>query len=238
MTGAGTPTLHDEREVGAAVLLGVYWHVIVAKAILEGQAPREACSACCYSYHAGALPAYLHNLRHEGGIFASYEAAIATIYPGGFDRARHAHGALTDVPETGPHKNWTSKCYVAALEDDQELLRTPWAELAERHGVVPRARISTSHVDALAWQCHALWLLATGAGDLFHCARVAYDRALGRPRRRRQPVSATWLSRQVDTSLMATWAAICDADDGYGQPFWWSCPPDHYWRKRGDAANG
>jgi len=56
--------------------------------------------------------------------------------------------------------------------------------------------------------------------DLLHCARIAYDRAAGKPGRKRKPADPAWLAGEVDAALSAAWEALSNADDGTGRPFW------------------
>lgn len=132
---------------------------------------------------------------------------------------------LATVPGEGPHKHWTTRCLVAALVDDGRLLATSWGDLTQRHGHCARARISVDAGHSLQWQSHMMWLLATGAGDLLRCARISYDRAAGKPARKRKPADPAWLAAEIDAALGAAWDALRNADDGTGRPFW-KTPPD------------
>lgn len=214
----------SEREAAAIVLINVYWHLRAAELILQGAEPRDACAACCQAYYVWQLPAYLLNWHSEQSGIARMHAAK---FPGGVPRGWDIGSAQTEVPRTGPHRNWTHRCFVTAVAEDKRLLATPWADLTRSRGIVPRARIHAEHLAALRWQVDMMRLMATGAGTLLHSARVAHDRANHKPARRREPADPAWLAGQLGTSLTAAWDAIRNADDGHGQPFWIICPPDH-----------
>jgi hypothetical protein len=214
----------DIREVAAAVLLNGYWHVHAAELILEGAEPREANEACWKTYYFGTLKDFA---RSDTGLA---RPGTSRVLPESITRTLHPTGeqSLTDplvaVPDTGPHKHWTTRCLVAALEQDERLLVTRWDVISQHYGDCARARIPGGYVRSLQWQCRMMWLLATGAGDLLHCARVAYDRATGRPSRKRRPADPEWLAAELDSALTATWDALRNADNGGGRPFWRIAP--------------
>lgn len=217
-TGAGSGD-QAAREVGAAVLLRVYWHLKIAELILGGMKPREANELCWQTYYFGG---WLQ--RYTFAVIAADTAgrdhidlASRAMYPAG---GGYPPNALTPVPGKGPHKHWTTRCLTAGVAEDQQLLVMPWAELVQHDGPSPRARITEADAARLAWLCHMLWLLSTGAGDLLHCARVAHDRASGKPARKRQPVDPGWLAAELDAALTECWDAFRTADSGTGRPLW------------------
>lgn len=218
MTIAVAPTMADEREVGAAVLLNAYWHIHTAELILEGTSPQEANELCWRYYYFGPMQDFASHAVGKS-LVESYQD---TVYPGGQPPLADP---LTSTPDHGPHPHWTTRCLQAALIDDQRLLATDWQVLRWRRGRCPRARIAACHVDSLRWQAHMIWIMATGGGDLLQSARIAYDRATGRPARKRRPADPAWLASQLETSLSATWDALRTADDGTGKPYW-PTPPD------------
>lgn len=203
----------DIREVAAPVLLNVYWHLHAAELILEGAEPREANEACWKIYYFGTL----QDFASSDDSRSLPESISRTLHPTG---ERPLDGPLVAVPDTGPHKHWTTRCLVAALEQDERLLATRRDVISQYYGHCARAQILGGYVRGLQWQCRMMWLLATGAGDLLHCARVAYDRATGRPARKRRPADPAWLAAELDGTLTAAWDAIRNADDGGGHPFW------------------
>lgn len=206
----------DPREVGAAVLLRIYWHLHAAELILDGMEPREANEACWKIYYTDGLFTYaLIAARNDSRPVE--ELMARAEYPAGRPPLAEP---LATTPSKGPHKHWTTRCLVAGLLEDEQLLATTWEDLTRRYGHTARARISAGHVAALGWECHMLWLLATGAGDLLHCARIAFDRAAGKPARKRRPADPAWLAAQLDGALGAAWDAFRMADDGAGKPFW------------------
>jgi len=224
-----TPT-NETREIAAAVLANVYFHLLIAEEILSGLTPREANERCWRAYFA-TMPTYVEQAALITGTGLP-EAAARQMYPdGGSSRP----GWLTKVPDKGPAKHWTTRCLVAALATDQQLLGADWADVAREHGPGPRAVIANDQAERLHWLTVMIWLLATGAGDLLHCARVAFDRATGRPTRKRQPADPEWLAAELDTGLAAAWEAFRNADDGTGRPFWLIAPPAE--RPGADSTN-
>jgi hypothetical protein len=212
----------DSYAVGAPVLLNAYWHIHVAELILAGAEPREANEAAWKSYYFGTLTDYARNESPPSAdLSPMVESLRRAAYPGGDPRLSEPQ---TAVPSEGPHKHWTTRCLVAALADDERLLATSWDDLTRqyphKHGRCARAPISAEHARNLQWQCHMMWLLATGAGDLLRCARIANDRAAGKPARKRKPADPAWLAAELDAALGAAWDALRNADDGTGRPFW------------------
>ena len=211
------------REVGAAVLLRVYWHLKIAELILEGMPPREANELCWKSYYFGPLPLYAVTVAAQDQTGRDTQELVRkAMYPAG---GRYPINALTPVPDKGPNRHWTTRCLTAALAEDPRLLATSWDELVRQNGACPRARIGAADTARLTWLCHMLWLLSTGAGDLLHCARVAHDRASGKPARKRQPADPEWLAAELDAGLTACWDAFRSADNGKGNRLWpWPLP--------------
>jgi hypothetical protein len=194
----------DIQTAAAAVLFNCYWYVHIAELIVGGASPRDASEACWRGYYQMLAASELR--EREGGIgptWAVYDPHVLE-------------------PDTGPHPHWTNRCLRAALAANESALAMSWDDYVRQVAFfgAPRSWITTTALDSLRWQISMMWLLATGAGDVFHCARVAHDRASGKPVRRRKPADATWLASELDWTLTGVWDALRLTDDGAGCLLW------------------
>jgi len=237
-TGTGTSLLEDRIPVAAPAIFNCYWYVHIAELILDGKTPRKASELAWRAYYT-LLPAS-ELVQYPGGEGPGYDLADLNLTA---DVARAASWELlsgaggpatagivkslhAQVPDDGPHKHWTTRCLTLALQTHEKALALAWDEYARRYAACPRSWITSSGLSALRWQTHMMWLLATGAGDLLHCARIAYDRAAGRPARKRKPADPSWLAAELDAALSAAWEALALTDDGAGHLVWTRLPSE------------
>jgi hypothetical protein len=84
-----------------------------------------------------------------------------------------------------------------------------------RRGGIPRELLSASHLDAACWLLETVRRVASGS-ELLAAARAAHDGFLHRPRQRRRPVEADWLTEQVTAALEGVWSAVARTPAGWG----------------------
>ncbi len=220
-------TLHNPslapREIAAAVLLGCYGHCQIGELILAGMSPRDAGQATAEQHFQAFTHMYTAQLAVPGpGFIARMYKASRIMY---FEQGRSEPFRPRDwVPDHGPHPRWTTWCLTQSLEAEIAVLDMTWPAYVREFGLAPRATISADTLASLRWMTDMLLIMATGGGDLLQAGRIAHDRALGRPRRKRKPADPHWLAGAISGTLDATWSGILDAQqwslqDGW-QPFW------------------
>ncbi len=216
-----------KMEVAAPAVAVAVSHAGVAARILDGTPPREAFDASYHEFFETLLPrlaigpglldgthdreAVLDRLTRDREAILGRSRA-ATFPRGAVTRtwANDPHGGMSPRPARG--KRWTTACFIRACADNAAALGWTAEHYRKRTGWpdAPAAVLDGAEVARLTWLLGMMGVYASGGGghDLCQCARIALDRAAGKPRQRRAPVEAGWLRAEITAALDAALAAL------------------------------
>jgi hypothetical protein len=165
-------------------------------------------------------------LAEEAG-WLLYEKTLLPAMVGG-PRFVPLPPGLEFADDGGTRMHLATDCMAESVRRTVQVLTMPWdgylaavrASFDRVAGPPPAAWLHPDDLQALLWLEDSARMMASGQPAL-QAARIAQDRAQGRPRRKRQPVGREWLLGQVNNTLIACWFSLLHARTRAGEGDYW-----------------